>query len=106
MRKMLLYWEDRFGEEESLVGTLWVEGGRLVVQPSGPELRKIIDALMEWFSSRNLCSREVVNFPDFTSFEVAAECRPEDQEYLETLALAAGECPLGERRVRGRIAEA
>lgn len=103
MKKLFLYWVDQSGEEEGLLGTLWVEGERLVVRPYIPEFREAIEALVEWFSSRNLCSREVINYADYSSFSVAAECRPEDEDYLEALAKAAGECPLGGRRVRGSV---
>lgn len=104
VKKLYLYWADQFGEEQGLVGTLWIEEGRLLVRPCSPELGETIEGLVEWFSTRNLCSREIIDFLEYSAFSVAAECRMEDEDYLEMLAEAAAECPLEGRQVRGSIA--
>jgi hypothetical protein len=84
MRELHLFWGEENSEERELIGKLWVEEGKLVMDlpMAGAELEGLVD----WLSAQELCSRVTgADFENFEFFTVAATCQTDDVDYLEIL---------------------
>lgn len=104
MRELRLFWGGENREEQELIGKLWVEEGKLVMDLS--TARAELEGLADWLAAQDLCSRVTgADFENYEFFTVAATCQPDDMDYLEILKEEIGKYEIGGKPTHGVIVE-
>jgi hypothetical protein len=106
MRELHLFWGGEDRDKQELIGKLWVEEGKLVIDLSTPEARAELEVLVDWLSEQDLCSRVTgADFESFEFFTVAATCQADDMDYLSILGEEIERFEVGGKPTYGVIVE-